>query len=127
MAEMNYAALFHTKFARVHLEIDALRSEVRLQKGAWIFTRHVHTREALLESPRLDRIHSICEKIGDDVLRWIKQDRLQDEDRPTNLEKWLSVFEVTALVLQTLPTVAKLLQLLLPVPIPTKLLPSGTD
>ncbi len=69
MAEMNYAALFHTKFARVHVEIDALRSELRLQKGAWIFTRHVHTREALLESPRFVRIHSICDKIGD-YRRW---------------------------------------------------------
>src|SRR5262245_36181261 len=113
---MNYAVLFQTKFARVHVEIDALRSEVRLQKGAWIFTRHVHTREALLESPRFDRIHSICKKIGDDVQRWIKQNQLPDEGineynkarervgrdlrsvnkviverRPTHLETWLSV------------------------------------
>lgn len=152
---MNYTHIFDQKFALVDREIDLLRDKVFRKSGGWIFTTHRYSKEELWESAHFDRIESICEKIGDDAVRWRQQGSLPDDgihvyqrarDRiarqlralrrdiqnrePTAIEWLLELFEgVARTLLRVLPTAAALFRILrpfLPAPLRKLALPSGS-
>jgi hypothetical protein len=67
------------KFNRVFHEIIMLESKINKKKGFWMFTTHSHSEEELLESR--EKINSITEKIGSDVISWNKFGKLTEEGR----------------------------------------------
>jgi hypothetical protein len=67
------------KFSIAAREINRLASKIHVKKGSWLFARHVYTTRELLESKHFDTILAICEKIGDDVLYWCKNEKLSEE------------------------------------------------
>jgi hypothetical protein len=71
------------KFSIVEREINRLSSKIHVQKGNWFFAKHVYTTKELLESKHFDKILAICEKIGDDVLRWCQNEKLSEEGLET--------------------------------------------
>ena len=139
---MDYEELFRQKFARVEREIEAIQDKVHLTKGAWIFTMHVHSQADLMESAHFNKVHSICEKIGDDIMLWRSRGELPDEgmtayqkardriarclrnvrdeirDREqTGVETLLGILDTfTTAVLKLLPTVGSLLKKYLGLP-----------
>jgi len=151
---MDYDAIFRVKFEKAEFAIDDLRLMIAEQRGVWIFRRHVYSREALLKAPQFDRVYTVCEKIGSDVLAWhaasafppaagepyrkartriarrlntVRQEIRQRQ--ATSIERFLEFFDgfVTAVV-DLLPTLGKLAKMAVNVlvgyPVP-KLLPSA--
>jgi len=147
------ALVIENKFSRAEREIEQLRSKVGLKTGVWLFTRHLHSPHDLLESEHHNKVFSVCEKIGNDVIHWHQNNTLDDEDldayrrcrdrigrklravnklirerQPTTWEKFFMLFEgFVTIVLQVLPTVGRLLRnaaaMLTGVPVPRALPP----
>jgi len=65
------------KFRPVFREIQSLDRKIYKKKG-WIFRRHVHTVEELLNSEHHRKIDSYTNKIGDDIQHWFDAGKLSD-------------------------------------------------
>ena len=154
---IDYEELFRQKFSRVHLEIDSIQDMLLLKKGAWIFTRHVYSKEDLFRLPQFRKLHTICRKIGSDVIAWNEANSFPEDGReayrnararvarsltklrkaiqdrkPTALEKLLEFFDgFVAVINDLLPTLAKLIRigtkLLAAKAAPLLLIEGGTD
>jgi hypothetical protein len=151
---MDYAELFRHKFDRAERAIDELSDMVSMQKGSWVFRRHVHSKADLLRAPQFERVYSIQEKIGSDVMAWVQADQFPEEAREAyrnsrervyrrlrmvrkkitqrpafGLEKFVDFFDgFVTTVMDLLPTVGKLVKLavrMLAGPAPVRLLMSG--
>lgn len=141
-SHMDYTELFKQKFTRVEREIDAIRDKIHLTKGAWIFKMHLHSQLDLMQSDHFNKVHSICEKIGDDVMQWRTRGELPDvgmtayqkardriarllrkvrneirDRKHTGVEVFLGILDsFTTTVLNLLPTVGALLKVYLGLP-----------
>lgn len=144
---LEYEIRFDNKFSKAEEELDALRVEIDLKKHYMFFGTHVYSKQELLNSPRVRKVHAITGKIGDDVLQWLANNALPDEGKdvyvkrrnriqrrlrliynkiqsrePTWCEQWLGVFEsMGRTIMVNLPTVAELVRRA------TRLLPGTED
>lgn len=135
--ELELELLFEQKFGHVEIELAMLNAETFIEKGGWIFKSHVYSTKELLDSPRIQKIHSIIEKIGDDVRNWSingnltpagfdvyrrKRNKINRQlknirnaiikRKPHKWEIIASVFDgATKIIMRLLPTVANLLKL----------------
>jgi len=135
--QWEYEMLFDEKFHLVEDELLWLETDVKLEKGGWIFKSHLYSTKELLESPRIHRIYSISEKIGDDVRHWAANDSLGkvgydvygrkrsqvnkklraiqnkiEERKPYKWEIIVSIFDdASNVIMRLMPTVGKLLKL----------------
>jgi len=131
-----YEELFRQKFARVEQEVHVLHNKITMKQGVWVFQRHVYSVQEMLTSEHYEKIYSISQKIGHDVMQWVRQGALPDEGKeayrkardrvarqlgninhsiqerkPTQWEKWLAVFQdFTTIVLRLLPTLARIIK-----------------
>lgn len=69
------------KFNRVYREIDRLKSKVHKKSNFFFFKWHRYSIEDLLHSKHLQKVHSICGKIADDVRNWKLRERLSRKQR----------------------------------------------
>lgn len=125
------------KFQVAKSELERLSLKIHIQKGSWLFRKHVYSVEELLESEHYNKIYAVCEKIGDDVYNWYLNDKLSEEGRetyekeregirrklvalhkdiqdrkPTGWENFLSIFEgFVVIVMKVIPTFAKIVKM----------------
>ena len=128
------------KFSRAEREIERLSSKIHIQNGAWFFKQHIYSIKDLMESEHYNKIHAICEKIGDDILHWHQSGKISEEGLeiyrkererfhlqllalnkeiqervPTIWENLISVFEAfVVIVMRVLPAFSKLIKMAAP-------------
>lgn len=71
----DYNQIFQNKFNPAYRELALLERKIKQQEGYWIFRCHCYSKEALLNSPHFDRVHSIAKKIGSDTRYWLQNGR----------------------------------------------------
>ena len=77
---MDYGRAFSHKFVRAEQAIDELHEMTSMQKGSWIFRRHVDSRRDLFKAPQFEKVYG-DQKIGSDVHAWNRQGVLTEDAR----------------------------------------------
>jgi hypothetical protein len=72
---------FSHKFVRAEQAIDELHEMTSMQKGSWIFRRHVYSRSDLFKATQFEKVYSVIQKIGSDVHAWNRQGVLTEDAR----------------------------------------------
>jgi len=77
---MNSRNKITIKFKKIYTEIERLEAKITKKSGL-IFKKHKYTIEELMESPHHQRISSIAQKIGDDVVNWAMANKLSEDEK----------------------------------------------